>query len=1568
MAEQMLQPPAEAVTPVQKLAAQAVAAFRDYIYTGNPQKKNEFSRIYDANPSQDFANAMAAELKGLVAGDRALGPAMEFYRNANGGRFYASEFMTFADAVRDAVVTNSKETLDALRDTAMEPVPGFVKNVTEPLLKACKEGVSPARQAEVNESAVEAAGMFMGLIETVRVEPGREYTMKEQAESRDMAKSISRDMLQRFRANAAEDGAFQAGFIDTFEKTLNEQSPQGREIVAAFIRDMRAANPQKALAYDDFAGLVDRLPKLFVQLTAPGYEANYNALARAYGSRFTDAVRAYVISVATPVQEVASTRALAKRLAEIEKFVSDRGLESVRPLIADWKKRLAESPDRDTRLGLHEEIPGLDELMRLDGIAIQHGKTLRAVLDGREDYYRTIGTKVWVPRLETITATLKDAANQQLTGKFMAALLAKEHIDIPALENLAVTARTANLDIQKALAALDELLVATPLDKEDARHVAIAKVFGKAGERTGPVNRAIDDLTDRLAAFGLGKDRETLRREVSGRLMMQFVAATGVDHVDALRARYEAMGKDREFIAFRNGFTSDIDRHISALSATAPTLSGERLLKESRQELATKARQAFGNIQLEYAYGIYGLLRQHYGRNWSGMLVGNEAEMAKVCALINELSALPAPYASMLLATIGDKLLGNYDDASIAAIASFIAGSSQMFVNGDYQNLLIEYYSTLPDRLAKLFTDITAIQAAGREQGYDVRVRTPAEDPKFAEIFLLSANIRVRVPKRVYEEWASTGILQVARGPALVEAATGAPAFLRVMGIFMGKPMVEGSVNLPLPYLNMPILLRNIGDLAPDLPPVGRWIAANVYGNTTTDHEYALNKTTGARTSDNTTTTINVASNLAREGATTNARASYSISEGMGVQTRQVGSMELQNLRTSQNYNVNTGSFDFEQAGTRLETIGSVFSAIAPKGAETFMLFRRNENAKGEVSLTAHAYQRMANGSFILSDAATLSEEQAAILYAEAFERPMQRLYGGAGVRTGDALAQMDGAVLFSGPWTSDYTAWDQFQGAGAAAQVGKWGGYADYEQTRGGRAAGAFGRFMPDKRSFWVGRLTAENVRVEADGKSRFYGEFSYLKNNDTEVRSFIGLAKNMTADDLQGAAIVNHMFGRDYMGVRYGGFGLGRLLREAETGREALEGGKIYGVSRDMLNGMVASTLIKTFTETTQSQSQVTVLSQEAQAFYDQNLGLSGTLRSVGANVQARQRLFELLTTSGAPAGSGITIDANNNVTLGTDSAQWLRTYAAQAGQAGTQAGQRSVREALVSAGVRRSITNQLGLEAGTGWDVLNDKGAAFMNFDWTPLSYDVADVGLRAYVMSRDKRTIPIIGGIAELTPLPRTKFSGEAHFPGIGEFRLRSPVLELSIGGGRIKELAEGWHAGVSVPLGSRWTLGAATSFSTDYLKDEAKRLDQQEGIAGVIFTMPYSDKAGFRLANVFASGSFIHQNQELLRAAYGEALQWDANAGLNWLTSNSSLTGQLGTQYWESAKEGMFRADYSLTAGVEYTMKAWMLSNRSMLMNPAASADFSIGTLTTETAEGKDVRVNWRANFKIGAEF
>ena len=1718
MTGRMLQPPAEAETPVQQLAVQAISAFRDYIYTGDRKKADEFTRLCSSNQTQAFGAALDSEMKRQVVDDPKLGSIVNAYRDANGGKFYASEFMSFVSTVRDAALSNNPDRIREVADPSLDVVPGFSKNVVEPLIKVCQQGQSPAAQAEMQDNAFETASKFIALLDTVKIDVTKRptlATLREQARKSEEARGIARDILGQFRANTAADGSFQPGFLDSFDKVLREQCPECVTIVAGFAAD-RGVTPGK-LAYKDFADMFDRVPKLFNQLLAPGND--FDALSRAYGSGLTGAVRSYLAKVATPVEEVASTQALQKRVAEVEQFVKSRDIwfvqvgtekkpETLGSVIEDWKKRLAANPDREARLALHGEIPGVEMLQDVEAHVIRDGRMSRAVLDGNNDFYRTIGTKEWVPRLQTLVTDLKQQTNENITGKFATALIARENLDVKALEDLAIAALNTNTEIAKSLSTLDEQLRTSPLDNERARLDAVAQMF----TRNGQINKDIDALTDRMEIFYPKMGREALRAQIADRLMVQYVVpVAGMDPVEALRARYDAMAKDKAFLSFRNNFASDITRYISSL-ATAPARPADQQLNQQRQEMAINARALFestllagantdkvrtllsginvsgtsasalkadlsneagratsldnailntmrsvdvinairtefgaqaatsystavasatnagqalaalpasmssfvaavkglqGNstldaafvkaktdaaqqggatMPMEYAYGIYGMVRDVYGKNWTTTMVGNNTAMAKVCALASGFSKVPAPYASSILGTVGETLMGTYDDASIAIIADYIAGVSQMFVQGDYQHFLIRYYNELPDRVKGLFTNITAMQAERREKGYsiqtgkrepvyDVRIMTPAEDPNFRDIYMPAANIRVRVPKRIYEEWTTIGILQVARAPNLVDVASFSPNFLNVMSTFMDKSMLEGTVNLPMPYISLPILMQDLGLLAPDnLPPVGERIGWDFTADVTVDHQYTAvqNATTSA-----TTTTINAAQNFAREGATTTAKEAYSINEGTGTETEQVGTVDVQNLRVGKNYNVNTFDFNFDQIGSRLQTIGTVFSAIAPKGAETAIAFKRNQTPEGDVTLNAQIYQRAANGSFVLSDALTLSAAEAQQMYEQAFAKPVQRLYAAGRLMpaSGDVIGQMDGAVLFSGAFTSDYTTLDQFQGAGAAFQAHQWGGYTDYEQTRSGRAAGAFGHFMPDKRAFWIGRLTAENVRVETDGRRKFYGEFAYTQTDESEVRGFLGFAKNMSADDMQGAFIANRMFGHDVVGMHYGGVGVGRLITENADAIETMGGGRIYGVSRDLLSGMVASAVYNTYAQKTQAEAQAPVtLTPEAQSFYNQNVALTSTLRQIGANDQARQKLFQLLTSTNPTdiqtyTRQGITVSSDNTVTLGPNSAQWLRTYTQQAGAATTQqALQNQVTSMLVSAGVRKAISSQLDLETGAGWDVLNNQGAAMMNFDWTPLSDHVSDVGLRAYFITQDARVIPIVGGTTGLVPLPRTKLTGEAYYPGIGELRMRTPFFEFALGGGEIKDVSGGAHLGLRVPLGSRWSLGAATSLSSDYLKSEARRMDQQEGIAGAIFTMPYSSKAGFRLANVFGSLSFIHQNQDVLAVAYGQAREWDASAGLNWLTARSSLTGTLGTQYWEATRGEELHSMYSLTAGLQYSLKTMKASPTFILINPALTTDVSIGTENVETASDKSARLNLRVNIRGTTEF
>ncbi len=1632
---------------VEQQAAAAVSALKDFIYTGSQQKKGEFVAAYRdltrANAPLDAANALAAEFRVRIAGDPQLGPIMEAYRNANGGKFYAPEFIAFMESVRDAALSGNQEKLAMLRDTTFNSQE-FVNKVVEPLLKSCAAEASAPKLDMMKEAATEAAGMFIGLLDSARWEEGRRPSVGEMIEKRNLMKQAAASMLEQMAAHRSVSGAFEPGFADSFRKVLVEECPQCINLLDAYALD----NGRGKLDYKDYAALCEQLPKLFNALLTPGY--NIDALSSTYGRGLAAAARSFIIQMSVPVLAGITVESLSTRVRGVEQFVAANGLTGLDGVIGGWKQKLNASPDREALLALNAEMPSMDMLEDVMVMMARSNRSIKAVVQGDVDFYRTIGPRVWLPRLQTTVTSVRDGLNDQVTGKFAAAMLAKENIDLQKVENLITAANNANQNVRLAISTLDELLRTTP--QQQPRLDAIGQVFGK----DGIVNKSIDMLSDRIAAFYAKPDREALRAAVAERLMIQFaVPVVGKDLVSVLRARYDDMAKDQKFLSFRSNFTAEIDRHIASLATSPQDLSGDRLLSDSRRERAMKAREYFASMPMEYAYGLYLALQDSYGthavlsseaqafydqnfglegelrqltatdaarqklyqlvtstsaagkqtlanagitvdannnvtlgpdsrawlqtyvqqnagaRNWNRAVAGNVTEMSKVCALAAGFAELPAPYAGNAMLSIGRKLIRNYDDASIALVASTISGSSQMFIQGDYQHLLFAYYRSLPGKLDRLFPDITAMQQERREQAYDVRIRTPPEDRDFLDIFIPALILRIRVPKRVYEEWRSMGLAQVAAAPSIVNSASWPPDLVRVMSEFIDEPMLDGKITLPTPFIRLPILLQNIKTLMPDVfPPLGEYIAAAVSADATYSRQYTVTKAEG-KTSDASTTTINAAQDFVREGAVTTGRETYSVSERIGAKTYRKGTLEFQNVRVAKNYNINTATFDFEKTGTRLQTIGSAFSAIAPRGAETAMLFRRDEADDGTVNFAANVFQRGPNGSFMLVDAATLTAEEATSLYEQAFKKPLERLYGSARLQPkGGGLAQLDGAVLFSGPFTSEYTSWEDFQGLGIAGQGIEYGGYFDYQKTNLGKAAGAVGRFMPDKQALWLGRLTGENLRTEADGTQKLYGEIAYLKADETEFKGFVGAAKNLKADDFQGAVLLNHVFNRDVLGMRYGGIGFGWLTKESAGGTETLGGGRIYGVSSDMLNGLVVSALYRTLT--TQTASQV-VLSTAAQAFYDQNFGLDGELRQLAATDAARQKLYQLVTSTSAAdkqtlANAGITVDANNNVTLGPDSRTWLQTYVQQ--NAGAQAISSDVMQNVISAGVRKMLTRELLLETGAGWDVLNQEGTGVLNFDWMPASYGVSDLGLRAYVISRDKKVTPILGGFGEITPLIGIRTSTEAYYPGIGELRLRTPWVDFAVGVGRLSGIAEGAHAGFRIPLGQRWTLNAATSFSADSYLAEARRLQQQEGITGVIFTMPYSSRPGFRLANVFGSVAFIHQNEQLLAKENAEARELDITGGLNWLTARSTLTVKLGTQYWEAAHLNAFSTRADVVAGLTYTVKTWKPGRMLLFINPALVADLAIGRVSDEdvTAGSNTTTTDVRVNIRGTSEF
>ncbi len=1732
----------EAVTPAQRQAVQeaveTVSALRDFILYGNAQRKDDFSNKYDANSrgaSADiFHRAMMAEFEKQVLNDPAIGWTMKQYVKEGGGTFNANTFIAYLSDIRRAVEKNDSAALAVYTDTTFFSA-DYIKNVNGPLIALCRQPPAeekafvpsqapspqakavPTRQptteekADAEKLAGDAADMFAGMVGTARwgeteTVLGRIREMVKGGRKEREIEAISKAILEQLAEARAKGDAFEAAFLDSFERALRGRHQECADILNAFRTDREAAK----LSYADYTALFGKLPALFAELLTKGYDLV--SVADRYGPELTRAVHARMEKISEPPLRGITQETLGKRLAEVKKFVNDydsgNGLHELDALISGWEKALKSATTNAQVLALHQQIPSVGMLEDTEVNVLFGRRTIRALAEGSNDFYRTIG-KTWISRLETVTKSLRNETKDTMTSSFAEAMLKRANLDLGKLDTLLDAAKDANQGIPPALAKLDNLLRTLPLENTAAREQAIisadaeirgliknlagalAAVYPKADaalvERrlmiqfvvpSGTAIAKMKSLVDGISGDVPGMEAvkalmpvqmevsptfdnallATLRnREVSAaleahlakevkagaigkasakRVMAAYAEAmeksTVDDAIAAFPPEFQAFGdslKDmrlrlREplekeaaghaplttlherngaisspvFLRFRNEFAEAINMHIGRLESGAVglTTASDKFVTKSREDMAHQARAAFQNMPLEYAYGIYQMLNKTYKNNWAAA-ANTPEEMARICAMVANLTELPAPYASRVMEVIGEQVLKKFDDVSIALICNGIAGYSQSFINGDYYHLLARYYNTLPDKIESIFMDITMVQRGAREQGYDVRLRTPAEDEEYYELFVPGTIIKFMVPKRVFMEWRPKGAAMVAVSPDLAAGPAWDPDFFKVFGTFLNETMLQGNVNLPMPFIRIPYLLQNVGALAPDfLPPVGEYIAATQAYDLTRHH---LETKTGAVTTggvvttpatktETSTTTINASQEWVREGATATTAEDFTFMDGTGLDAYQKGSARGQNIRMKVpligETQITAFDVDYEQTGTALNTIGGFLSGLGPAGADTYMLFRRNQTGK-DVTLDAHLYKRAANGSYIESDATTLTADQAQQLYGRAFSRPMQRLYAGGriGPKTADPMVQLDGALLFSGPWTAGYTSLEQFQGAGEAVRFLKeWGEYVDYEHTRSGKANGAFGQFRPDNahRDFWVGRLSAENLRMDETGRRRYYGEFVYMKSDDAEVKGFVGLAEDFTWSRFSGAGIVNKVLGTDFLGLNYVGGGGGRITREGEQAIETAGGGKIYGVSKDSFRGVVASALYKTYTEKAQVQLPVTELSAEAQTFYDQNPILQGVLNQVQANAQARQRLYELLMSTNQAdintyRNAGITID-NNVVSLGQGSRDWLRTYAQEQGAA-TPAQRRSqLTQMLVSAGARTKLATDLHLQLGTSWDILSSGGATFLTFEWRQPSPKVEDLEFRTFVVNDQKKIVPIIGGYGEFKPFAGMRGSLEAYWPPIGELRLGMP-LEFAFGGGWLPATSAGFHGALRVPVTSRLTLGAATSLSTDFFEATMKRM-QEEGMVGGVFAMPYSETVGFRLANIFLSGAFIHQNQETATERTSHERQLSITGGLNWLTTRKSLTGTLGSQYWEATMLGAEPAVYSrlaLKAGIDYSMKTWRSTKNTILLNPALTAEVTVGRTmlytpasATVPASATTTTTDWTFHLRFGTAF
>jgi len=1710
MAAQKMKAPSQAEVEAQQQAVKMVAAFKEFILTGNAQKKTEFNAIFDANSSAAFKSATSAEFKKTVVADPKLGPMVEAWKKKFGG-FDATDFLAFVDGARAAA--NDAALYEQLKKSG----PEITKGVLDPLVAIY---VGPAV-----ESASVAAGTFVGMLAA--------YKRSDRERS---ANNLRRELT----TCTTSGGEFVSGFYTALSKALNDQSPQAAAILKAYAKDRSITKMNS----QEFSKMLDAIVVITQEVYAPPY--NMAMLQARHGPTFTQAVATYISAqkaAATQGEQMAELKEqLGARLANAKRYATENGLLDVKvgtktlgEIIGEWEKRRTGAKTLQELQALNPEIPGIQTLHDLEMRIGTSQRLLEEAINGDKDFYVTLGASAWVRNVQSEVANLRNLQNDPMRAKFAAAMLTKRSLDVKDLEGFLDAVVSANTNMSGMLTSLDAFL-ASETNPE-------ARMY-KVGETFGTVHQLIDAMAEKLKPLRPRSTEDELRAEIDRRFMIQFVPATlkdvKTDRVATLEKTYTAMAQDEKFIDFRRNFSNDLNQYISLLQGNASPTNAERMnmasqtlalfrsvesvnrqvndaktqvrsiqtdgtplmetikgsvalnigvasnaddamvqaLKSSEVTQAifsayaitinmtgqptmdmviaqlnnkvkpidntpstlTPAQQAnvqafiaslqgmrqqvnnimngvntaqAPSISLQYAYGAYAALGAYYGPDWRNGLKNKNEEMAKACSFIVGYSTLPPAYGALAAQKTSEALLRSFDDASIGLITRAIASYSQPMIQGEYYDMVITYYDVVSARISNMFTDISSVRADRLEGQEDVRIRTPSEAPDYRDMYIPSINLTIRVYKKIYEEWANeaNGVLRVNRSPNITEGPTGTPYILNTAATFMDRRLVESGVNLPLPFIRLPLVLKNISVLAPsELPPVGEALRASggldmSYHSTTVERSLDRGAAYGASIAQqagfslpNAATVGNILSQIAhnnskdqltvmstndvlfrqqfdnalatlppaqaaaitaeetnlatstmmsslgnftssekrvssafeetatagaeREGGlTTRATERYALSKEEytvdGVTTSlnkiETGQVEVTNWvipapagkegarKAGDYYLVRDVKFDMRNVNDKNQAVSALFSGTWPAGATDAVYLERHEDYDGSTYFEAHAYHRDPTGSFGGAQTMTLTADEAKSMYWGPYQTAMQKLYAGGAVKRGDFIAELDGAVLFSGAFTGkESVSLKQLQGIGGALEpVERYGGSVDYEQTRNGRTMEAFISRDPKNLKFWVGRFTAENLQVDEDGKRRFYGEMQYVEASKAEIKGYLSIAKNSGGTSFwntaQGAFNAQKKLRNEMLGLQYGGIGAGRMLSETDE----LGGGKIYGVSADMMKGLVASALYKKYRE--------------------DNL-------------------------------------------------------------AGTQYGS-DLETMLVSFGVRNMFLQ--GLEAGAGWEIVQNEGAGFLKYQWAPVNGRPSSVELGAYIFTQDKRVYPMLGKFIEWTPGEGgIRVSNEAYYvlpvQGIGdEVRLRSNPFNLSVGGGVISDIGGGGHLGLMFPVKRGWMLGMFGAVGQDVYTD--KNLTQGEFMLGGIHTLSKGTGEGLRLSTITTSLSGIEQSLARQIGPTGDAGQMDLTFGLNWYDAGrgSSFGANIGAMIWgtklteatdATTKKTTEGNEVAATLGVSY--KAMSLGSR--MLDPTFALTGRLGVMGTgETIETPlDVskssadRVDWTISAKF----
>lgn len=1525
-------------------------AFIDFIITGNPQSRQTVLSIRTANANNpDFASA--------------FGSAMQTGVEAN------SRFSSMFESLRIAYSTNHNGN------------PPNLQNIFD-ALESVWRSATTGNQAQISQARRDFGDEFVN--NALGFLAAREFNSLLSTADPSVRETNSTNLRNTVHSITNTNGSIPESFFTRFS---SECSRDATSVLTGFAGVVRSRNngAQRPLNGSELEQMAVEANSLYIALRIPG--ADIAQLNTAFGSEFVSPINTIVIRQSIPVATQLTSQVVSRRIDELENYLRSENLlgsgdGSPAALVASWRTDLTRVQNQDDLISLSSSVPSVETARDFVFLTRRAQRRIRDLFEEPSENYYVLSDRIFVARLRA-TAAIFTSSRTPLERSILSSMFPQTNAQSGRFTNLADSISDTNRFITDSLAAYDASVRSGQTDPNFLSNLS------------AQINQRIDSIT--ASILGLESpptNRDDAnwilrRHQVARRLLIQYVRLPNetVDPVATLVSTYRQT-QEPNFMQFVTAFRDQFPRYSAALDLEAPTDQGAILVNSSRRAIATaltgnidqSSRTALGNFSPLLLRSIYGVLVSRYGSDAAAITALNDTnEMAKVCSLIYAFSTLPPAYGSYAVDRIGRALLSNYDDASIATIGQIITNASTIFItNGNYR-LLDAYYTSLPDRLRRLFPDVGSTQRSLREgeAGRDVRVRTPNEDPDYAQLFLPSFNMYVRVPKRVYDFWRSPGgFLQVSQAPDLTVANVTPPNFNQTMNRFLERPLAEGRSNIPLPIFRLPLILQNAGVLLPStLPPLGDHIADQLTASANT--HYTRTTATPMGASPTTSETINgqgtATYNRTIEGGSLVGSATYRISRTTGATSLSThfANVQVNNWRLSggsggtRGYNVNQALFELNATenasgtgNTYVDNMRALFSGIAPEGAETAVLFRytggQQALAAGTARLEAHLFQRFANGSFIEIDSRTLTRDEARTLYESNFQNSLQSLYGGTRVNSGNFMAQMDGCVLFASPLRADGSASDnpRFQGAGVAASQSGWGGAVDYEATRRGRVSGFFGNFNAQNRRYWFGRVSGSDVTQDTFGRQRMFGEFRYLALSQTgaegglEVRGYVA-ARTTRFSPEQAAALFNYVNRESpTLGLSAFGAGGGRIVRDTAginadqdaviSSVDVLTGGRIYGISRDFLSAFVGGVLLREYERTLVTSNPSTT--QQSPFGTDPNRSVTG----------------------------------NPNETVTTQNGTTTRTSP------------RSINQQLLSAAIRLQISRAVRTDMGVGYDLVNaNQRGGFLNFEWTPSAR--FGLSLRAFAVSNNGEPLVLGGALGNVVLSSSDRLIAEGYVAanqngvggGAGEvrYRRRTPSLlgvDLALGGGILPDLASGGHGAIGIPLTRNVYLGAAGSYAVDRnVGSTSATLRTGEGILGVSYTLPTTPgDPDLHLANVsvFASGIAQTSTQnvpgEPPTTTSADAVQVDVGTTLRFVNAQNTFDATVGLQYWQSDRGSEFSAQrFSGVGSLRFQGRRW-----GTMIAPTASATFNIGARNNLTRGVESVETNFNVNLTAGVQW